>query len=89
MLDIETAREIGINACIDRLGRDFVLENKDFATKAFGESEDGVFCFVGVDKEYNAMNSDNPIILDSCSKFAYRASCNVNLEDGKITFIED
>ena len=25
MLNIETARRIGINACIDKLGRDFVF----------------------------------------------------------------
>lgn len=89
MLDTETARKIGINACIDRLGRDFVLENKDFTTIAFGESEKSVFCFVGIDKERSSMNSDNALILDSCSKFDCKASCNVDLEDGKITFMED
>lgn len=49
MLDLETARMIAFNACLDKLGRDFVFENRDYATSGFGESEYGVFCFVGVD----------------------------------------
>lgn len=57
--------------------------------KVFGESVDGVFCFVGVDKGNCPTNSGDTLILDSCSKFTYGASCNVNLEDGKITFIEN
>jgi hypothetical protein len=49
--DIEAARQIGINACVERLGKDFVEKHKETSTCAFGESEDGVFCFVGVDDE--------------------------------------
>lgn len=29
MLNVEKARKIGINACVDKLGQDFVLENKE------------------------------------------------------------
>lgn len=88
MLDIETARKIGINACIDKLGRDFVLANKKFATSAYGESEDGIFCFVGVDDGCNSCNSDQVLFLDCQSRFPYRASCNVSLFDGKTHFLE-
>ena len=49
MLSVEAARKIGINACIDKLGREFVLAHRDRATSAYGESDEGVFCFVGVD----------------------------------------
>lgn len=88
MLTIDTARKIGINACIDKLGRDFVLLHKDSATSAYGESDDGVFCFVGVDDGYDSQNSDNVLVLDSRSEFSYRASCNVSLSDGVASFIE-
>ncbi len=88
MLNVETARKIGINACIDKLGRDFVLAHKDLATSAYGESGDGVFCFVGVAKGCDSKNSDGVLILDSHSKFPYRASCNVSLFDGTPSFIE-
>lgn len=88
MLNIEVARKIGINACIDKLGREFVLANKDRATSAFGESENGVFCFVGVDDGSAFENHDNCLILDSHSAFPYRASCNVNLNDGTFSFVE-
>lgn len=88
MLSVEAARKIGIDACIDKIGRDFVLEHKDFATAAYGESEDGVFCFVGVDGKYQTANRDGVLVLDSRSEFPYRASCNVSLADGATSFIE-
>lgn len=88
MLNIETARKIGINACIDKIGRDFVMAHKEFATSAYGENEDGVFCFVGVGDSCQSENSDEILILDSHSQFPYRASCNVNLSDGGTEFLE-
>ncbi len=87
MLNVETARKIGINACIDKMGRAFVLANKDCATSAYGENEDGVFCFVGVDDGCRAKNG-GALILDSHSTFPYRVSCNVSLSDGVANFIE-
>jgi hypothetical protein len=88
MLDLETAKIIGINACIDKIGREFVFKHKDFATSGFGESEHGVFCFVGVDDENTAKDKSGLLMLDSTSKFAYSASCHVNLLDGIPMFIE-
>ena len=58
MLNIEAARKIGINACIDKLGREFVMKNKKYATSAYGERDDSVFCFVGVDDCQKTINSD-------------------------------
>jgi len=84
MLNIETARKIGINACIDRLGRDFVMARKEFASSAYGQSDDGVYCFVGVDDPHDAKNYDGALTLDSCSVFPYRASCTVDLTDGAV-----
>ncbi len=88
MLNIEAARKIGINACIDKIGRDFVLAHKDSSTTAYGESDDGVFCFVGVDDRHNLQEQEGVLLLDSHSEFPYRASCNVNLANGVPHFIE-
>ena len=88
MLSIETARKIGINACIDRLGRDFVMAHKDCATSAYGENDDGVFCFVGVDDRHISQDNASTLVLDSHSEFPYRASCSVSLLDGTLNFIE-
>lgn len=88
MLNMETAKKIGLNACIDKLGREFVLANKDVATSAYGESDGGVFCFVGVDDRHSRTTCDRSLVLDSHSSFPYRVSCNVSLLDGSPRFVE-
>lgn len=88
MLTVEAARKIGINACIDKLGRDFVLAHREYATSAYGESDDGVFCFVGVDDSWKSPNNSHRLLLDSHSAFSYRASCNISLTDGTAHFLE-
>ncbi len=89
MLSIYEARKMGINACINKLGRDFVLKYKDSCVSAYGGSEDGVYCFIGVDDNPDCYDNDaDVLILDSASKFPYRVSCNVSLTDKTITFIE-
>lgn len=88
MLTIKEAARIGINACIDKLGRDFVLAHRDNGSSAYGESDGGVFCFVGVDDKPWVSESADSIILDSTSQFSYRASCNVRLTDGTVDFVE-
>ncbi len=88
MLSVESARKIGINACIDKIGRDFVMAHKDSSTSAYGECEDGVFCFVGVDDNPVRSQRDDTLVLDSQTSFPYRASCSVNLQNGTAKFIE-
>lgn len=90
MLTREAARKIGINACIDKIGRDFLQKHKDNAVYAYGdgETENSVFCYVGVDdKPYESKHPDI-LVLDSESKFPYHASCNVSLTDGTTTFMD-
>lgn len=88
MLDVKSAREIGIKACIDKLGRDFVQTYRESATSAYGDYEDGVFCFVGVDVNRRDLNTRERLVLDGAEKFQYRASCNVSYKDGIPKFIE-
>lgn len=87
MITEAAARRIGLNACIDKLGRDFVLAHKDTSTSAYGrnEGENNVFCFVGVD---NRNTPYGKLVLDGHSEFPYRASCNVDLETGTTSFVE-
>ena len=63
MLTVEAAKKIGIRACIDKLGREFVLAHRESATSAYRECDEGVFCFVGVDDGYIPQNTDRKLIL--------------------------
>lgn len=89
MLNLDTARKIGINACIDKLGRDFVLAHRNSSTSAYGESEDGLFCFVGVDDSSgDVQEQEDTLVLDRRVAFPYRASCTVDLATGTLCFVE-
>lgn len=89
MLSINDAKRIGINACIDKLGRDFVEDRQEYGTSGYGECEEGVYCFVAVDDSpYKSQYKDGQIVLDSITSFSYSAKCVVSLEDGKVNFIE-
>ena len=79
--------KIGINACIDKLGREFVKKYSLSSTSAYGDTGDGVFCYVGVnDQEENIWESPE-VVLDSITHFPYKASCIVK-ENGEIVFRE-
>lgn len=85
---LEEAKKTGINACIDKLGRDFVLEYKDHAVASWGKCDSGIHCFVGVDPT-PCPPFDGTLTLDGeSSKWPYYASCVVNLESGGITFLD-
>ena len=88
MLTIMEAARIGIDACIDKLGREFVLANRDNGTSSYGEDGGIVFCFVGVDDKPWTPKDPAGIVLDNTSEFPYRASCKVRLADGSMEFDE-
>ena len=87
MLTYEKAKKIGIEACIDKLGRDFVNKHKDTSSSGFGDRGDHAFCFVGVDDRPETNMSDE-LVLTSNGKFPYVARCNVRYSDGYIEFLE-
>lgn len=87
MVTFERAKQIGVDACIDKLGRDFVLKYKDTSSSGFGNRGDHVFCFVGVDDRPEPEMKDE-LILTSNGQFPYLASCNVSYEDGHIEFLK-
>ena len=88
MLSIAAAKKIGINACINKLGREFVLAHRNSSTSAFGENDGGVFCFVGIDDNPRPIHFDGTLTLDSASHFPYFASCIVDLSSGATDCLE-
>ena len=48
MLDLNKAKSIGLQACIDLLGRSFVKQYRDTSVTAFGEDENVLHCFLGI-----------------------------------------
>ena len=87
MITYEKAREMGINACIDKLGRDFVMKYRETSSSAYGDRGDYAYCFVGV-SDQPEMKQDNGLVLTSDSKFPYVARCTVSYIDGEITFLD-
>ena len=87
MLTFEEARKIGIRACVDKLGYDFVKKYEDTACSAYGDEGDHASCFVGVNTEPEKPWTGGTLILDDSpnSKYPYSASCNVAYADGAIT----
>lgn len=89
MLTYEEARKIGIYACIDKLGKDFVDRYRETSCSAYGDMEDHAVCFVGVSDQEDDLTRKQIILSSSPeSRFPYMASCDVGYEDGKVTFLE-
>lgn len=90
MLTFEEAKKIGIRACVDVLGYDFVKKHEQTACSAYGDEGDHAACFVGVTTEPDTTWAGGPLVLDDSpeSRYPYRASCNVAYADGAVTFTE-
>ena len=91
MLTADQARHVGIDACIEKIGREFVRDNADRVASVYGEHEGFVYCFVGISKELKRClesTTPNMLRLTSDNSPLYRASCDVAIKDGSITFIE-
>ena len=91
MLTVIEAKNIGIRACIEKIGLDFCKKHADNATSGFSEEDGYVNCFVGVSdkpaKQYD-ISKVNSLVLTSGTKWPYAARCNVSLFDGNIEFYE-
>lgn len=86
MLTFEEAKKIGINACIDKIGRDFVRANRDNGVSCYGEEDGIVSCYVGVDDKPYVSPYGDKLVLDHESHFPYYANCYVDRADGTITY---
>ena len=91
MLTVVEAKKKGMRACIDAIGYEFCRKHADNGTSGYGEQDGVVYCFVGIsDKpapECDISKVDS-LILTSGDEWPYSASCNVDLEDGQIQFLE-
>ena len=85
MLSFNEARRIGMQKCVDMLGRDFVKKNLENSSSAYGEDPDNglVYCFLGLST--TPLRSGKTIKLTSDNQFPYQAYCFVRTEDGTIT----
>lgn len=86
MLTYEQAKEIGKDACVDKLGRDFVMQYRDTSCPGCAELGFGVYCFVGVDNSDDRYNYDNPVLTHR--PWPYIARCIVRYKTGRIKFLE-
>lgn len=87
MLTYEEARKIGVEACVDRIGRDFVNKYWNSSCPAYADMEDYAYCFLGVDDSDGRNDTDNAK-LTSGDHFPYIARCNVRYSDGNIEFLD-
>lgn len=88
MLTEIDARKIGIKACMDKIGYDFCIQNQDKAATAYGKDGINMFCFVGIDNNPNQTPDTDTLTLSSVKGFSYSASCNVNMENGNIEYLD-
>ena len=89
MISVSKARKIGINACIDRIGREICKNHADNSTSAYGRNGDVVSCFVGVnDEPAPQINLDevSTLVLSDLKGWKYAAACDVSLQDGSVHF---
>ncbi len=73
-------KKIGFNKLVEIIGQDYFTEHKDSAVFSSGETEKGLFCFLGID-----LHADERTATLSCSmdEWDVYASCYV-LEDGEV-----
>ena len=85
MLTVDEASAIGKEACLNKMGKEFVERHKGFATYGVGEHGERVFCFIGIDHLHR--NNAGGLLLDD-EPFPCRVSCNVDKKDGSVSFVE-
>lgn len=63
MLTFNDAKKIGIKACINKPGYDFVKKYEVTACTAYSDEGDHAFCFVGVDTNNISSLSNGGLII--------------------------
>lgn len=79
-----TKENIGRIQLIKTIGRDFCWEHKDHAVFSYGEEEDGLFCFLGIDLH---PEQNTPCLSGQMSDWDIYASCTVK-DDNSIVMGE-
>ena len=88
MLNANEAKKIGISACIDRLGYGFCKKYESSACTSWGLHDSKMFCCVGIDDEPYVPEKNPSRLILSEVKFRYTVSCDVDMNDGSIEYLE-
>lgn len=86
MLSILQAKKIGINACIDKIGRDLCVKYADQSASSYGQNGDVVNCFVGLSTTPFHPENIDKLVLTEEKEWDYSAECSVDLSSGEIIF---
>lgn len=82
MVTKEKARQIGINACEEAIGKAFANKHKKTSSVSHGYTPDGYFVYLGIDtKPEEPMKK---LVLTSTG-FPYYAQCFVDMKTGDVT----
>lgn len=76
--------QIGFDALVNAIGRDFIKKHKDAAIFSCGETEKGLYCFIGIDLHPEIRQVT---IRESTGEWDIYASCYV-LENGEVVMDE-
>lgn len=88
MLTATEARKKGIRACMDKIGFDFCMAHEENSATAYSENNGIMFCCVGINNNPKKDRNPEILVLSSVKGFPYHSSCNVNMSDGSIEFLD-
>ena len=92
MLTIEEVKNIGLNACIDKIGYEFCKKHEDTILYGYGQYEGKLRCYVGVDDQpepnYENMKPEDFFLSCGRNRLPYYVHCNVNMQNGAVEFVE-
>jgi hypothetical protein len=73
---------------MEKIGFEFCLANEENSVTCYGENDGKMFCFVGINDNPRKDRNRDVLILSSLKGFPYYASCNVDMNDGSIEYLE-
>ena len=71
--------KIGFDACINAIGKDFAIANKDNMVYSYGKTDLGLYCFLGISE--SECQSDGLCLRSCIDEWDYYASCYVKDND--------
>ena len=93
MISENDAARIGVNKCIDAIGREFAIANRDSSSTSCGitrsesTGKQVMSCFVGIDTRAR-VDAENQLVLTSTPDWPYFAKCEVDLVSGEAKLID-
>lgn len=88
MLEAKEAKRIGIQACVEKIGMDFFKKYEENACSSWSEHDGKMFCSVGIDDVKFVPDKKPEKLILSENGFQYFASCDVDMMDGSIEYLE-